>query len=54
MVQIIFEEFGEKIALGTQDWKRKGRILKVILYGSYARGNWVDEPHTAKGYQVGF
>jgi predicted nucleotidyltransferase len=54
VVQIIFEEFGEKIALGTQDWKRKGRILKVILYGSYARGNWVDEPHTAKGYQVGF
>ena len=28
-----------------------GRILKIILYGSYARGGWVDEPHTAKGYQ---
>jgi predicted nucleotidyltransferase/HEPN domain-containing protein len=54
VVQIIFEEFEERIALATQDWKRKGRILKVILYGSYARGNWVDEPHTAKGYQSDF
>jgi predicted nucleotidyltransferase/HEPN domain-containing protein len=54
VVQILFEEFEEKIALGTQDWKRKGRIQKIILYGSYARGNWVDEPHTAKGYQSDF
>lgn len=51
VVQILFEEFGEATALATQDWKKKGRILKIILYGSYARGGWVDEPHTAKGYQ---
>ncbi|HEX4739042.1 MAG TPA: HEPN domain-containing protein, partial [Allosphingosinicella sp.] len=44
----------EKIGLATQDWKRKGRVLKIILYGSYARGGWVDEPHTAKGYQSDF
>lgn len=54
VVQILFEEFDERIALATQDWKRKGRIQKIILYGSYARGNWVDEPHTAKGYQSDF
>src|SRR3954463_11643543 len=54
VVQILFEEFEEKIGLATQDWKRKGRILKIILYGSYARGGWVDEPHTAKGYQSDF
>ncbi|HET7316417.1 MAG TPA: HEPN domain-containing protein [Sphingomicrobium sp.] len=54
VVQILFEEFGESTALATQDWKKKGRILKIILYGSYARGNWVDEPHTAKGYQSDF
>ena len=54
VVQILFEEFEEKIGLATQEWKRRGRILKVILYGSYARGNWVDEPHTAKGYQSDF
>src|SRR3546814_949099 len=23
-------------------------------YGSYARGGWVDEPHTAKGYRSDF
>ncbi len=51
VVQIIFEEFEDALALATQNWKRKGRISKVILYGSYARGGWVDEPHTAKGYQ---
>src|SRR3569833_2670641 len=51
VVQILFEEFEEAIGLATQDWKKSGRILKIILYGSYARGGWVDEPHTAKGYQ---
>jgi uncharacterized protein len=29
--------------------KKDGRILKIVLFGSYARGTWVDEPHTAKG-----
>jgi predicted nucleotidyltransferase/HEPN domain-containing protein len=54
VVQILFEEFDEMIARATMEWKRKGRILKIILYGSYARGGWVDEPHTAKGYQSDF
>lgn len=50
VVQILFEEFGDAHGLATG--KRKlGRILKIILFGSYARGGWVDEPHTAKGYQ---
>jgi predicted nucleotidyltransferase/HEPN domain-containing protein len=54
VVQILFEEFEEATALATQEWKKKGRILKIILYGSYARGGWVDEPHTAKGYRSDF
>lgn len=54
VVQIIFEEFEDAFALSTHPWKKKGRIQKVILYGSYARGGWVDEPHTAKGYQSDF
>jgi predicted nucleotidyltransferase/HEPN domain-containing protein len=54
VLQILFEEFGDATALATQDWKKKGRILKVILYGSYARGDWVDEPHTGKGFQSDF
>ena len=54
VVQILFEEFDEARSLATQDWKKKGRVQKIILYGSYARGGWVDEPHTAKGYQSDF
>nr|WP_315382422.1 HEPN domain-containing protein [uncultured Sphingomonas sp.] len=54
VVQILFEEFGDAIAIATSDWKKQARILKVILYGSYARGGWIDEPHTAKGYQSDF
>ena len=50
VVAVLIEEFagahGE--AVGK---RRRGRIGKVVLYGSYARGGWVDEPHTAKGYQ---
>ncbi len=51
IVQIVFEEFGDAFALAKHEWKKAGRILKIVLYGSYARGGWVDEPHTAKGYQ---
>ena len=54
VVEIIFEEFEDALALATQGWKKKGRISKIILYGSYARGGWVDEPHTAKGYRSDF
>jgi predicted nucleotidyltransferase len=51
VLQLIFEEFEDAFALARHEWKKKRRILKVLLYGSYARGNWVDEPHTAKGYK---
>ena len=53
VVQILFEEFAD--ATGEATGKKKlGRIHKILLYGSYARGGWVDEPHTAKGYQSDF
>ena len=51
VVQIVFEEFEDALALARHQWKKRGRIEKIILYGSYARGGWVDEPHTAKGYR---
>ncbi len=51
VLQLIFEEFEDAFALASLDWKKKGRVLKVILYGSYSRGTWIDEPHTAKGYK---
>jgi predicted nucleotidyltransferase len=34
------------------EWKRNGKILKIILFGSYARSDWVDEPEN--GYQSDF
>lgn len=29
---------------GTQPWRRGGHVQKIILFGSYARDDWVDEP----------
>ena len=37
---------------GTCDWRRGGQVLKVILFGSYARNDWVDEPEN--GYLSDF
>ena len=51
VVAVLFEEFADAHGAATSKERKRGRILKVILYGSYARGGWVDEPHTAKGYQ---
>lgn len=49
VVRILFEEFEITHARGNADWNRKGRIFKIVLYGSYARGDWVDDP--IGGYQ---
>ncbi len=53
VVQILFEEFSaaQENAKGR---RTRGRIVKIVLYGSHARGGWVDEPHTAKGYVSDF
>ena len=37
---------------GTQPWRRNGKILKIVLFGSYARNDWVDEPEN--GYLSDF
>ncbi|GGC16207.1 nucleotidyltransferase [Novosphingobium endophyticum] len=44
IVQILFAEFEDAVSLATQKWKKQGRILKIILYGSHGRGDWVDDP----------
>lgn len=44
VVEILFAEFEASIAGGTMPYKRQGRILKVVLFGSYSRGDWVDDP----------
>jgi len=29
---------------GTSEWRKGGQVYKIILFGSYARSDWVDEP----------
>jgi HEPN domain-containing protein/predicted nucleotidyltransferase len=53
VVQILFEEFAD-IIVHAEGKRKAGRILKVVLFGSHARNDWVDEPHTAKGYVSDF
>ncbi|TCQ12929.1 nucleotidyltransferase domain-containing protein [Rhizobium sp. PP-CC-3G-465] len=43
VTQILFEEFEDKLKGKLTPEKRLGRILKVILFGSYARGDWVED-----------
>jgi len=52
VTQLLMGEFAEATARATQPWKKNGRILKIVLFGSYARTDWVDEP--ANGYQSDF
>ena len=49
---ILLEEFDRVIAAATQPVRRTGQVYKIILFGSYARDDWVDEP--ANGYQSDF
>ena len=42
--QTLMDEFTKAISTSTQPWKKNGKILKIILLGSYARDDWVDEP----------
>lgn len=39
-----FEAAIRKGAGGTSDWRKGGQVLKIVLFGSYARTDWVDEP----------
>ena len=50
--QILMEEFANATALATQRWNKNGRIQNLILFGSYARNDWVDD--AASGYQSDF
>lgn len=53
-MEILHEEFEDALKEGTADFKKRGRILKILLFGSYAKGGWVDEPFTMKGYRSDF
>ena len=49
VVRVLFEEFQERTGRTTDPKRKAARILKVVLYGSFARGDWVDDP--VGGYQ---
>jgi len=44
VVEVIREGFAEAISRRTMGRFRNGKILKIILFGSYARGDWVEDP----------
>ena len=44
VTRVLFEEFEAATRRGNQPFARKARIFKQVLYGSYARGDWVDDP----------
>ncbi len=41
--QVLFGEFDDSLKNKLSDKGRRGRILKLILFGSYARGDWVED-----------
>jgi len=47
--RILMDEFAVATSRATQPWKKNGKVRKIVLFGSYARGDWVDEPDN--GYQ---
>ncbi|OWQ92520.1 DNA-binding protein [Sphingopyxis bauzanensis] len=47
--RILMDEFAVATSRATQPWKKNGKVRKIVLFGSYARGDWVDEPEN--GYQ---
>lgn len=48
ILKVLFEEFEDATRHATQPRRKAGRILKVILFGSHARGDWVAD--RASGY----
>lgn len=43
IVKIMLEEFEDATKLGLAKTNKMGRILKIALFGSYARGDWVND-----------
>lgn len=44
VVETVRAAFEEATATRRADRLKHGKILKIILYGSYARGDWVHDP----------
>ncbi|MES3026285.1 MAG: HEPN domain-containing protein [Pseudomonadota bacterium] len=44
VVEILLEEFSKLTATRKAPRLAGGKVLKIILFGSYARGDWVEDP----------
>jgi predicted nucleotidyltransferase/HEPN domain-containing protein len=44
IASILFEEFSASLSGRNAPRRSTGRILKLVLFGSYARGDWVADP----------
>ncbi|PZQ94721.1 MAG: nucleotidyltransferase [Cereibacter sphaeroides] len=44
VVEVIQAGFARAIRHRTMERFRNGKLLKIILFGSYARGDWVEDP----------
>lgn len=43
-VEIVLDGFAKAVSTRRADRLKNGRVLKIILFGSYARGDWVHDP----------
>ncbi|MHC5306097.1 HEPN domain-containing protein [Bartonella sp. LJL80] len=44
VLQVVLEEFAKKTSDKYSKKVNHGRIVKIVLFGSYARGDWVEDP----------
>ncbi|ADU11777.1 nucleotidyltransferase and HEPN domain-containing protein [Asticcacaulis excentricus] len=51
-LKVLFDTFDDAVRTKLSARRKSGQILKVILFGSMARGDWVDDKHS--GYKSDF
>lgn len=44
VVDLLKASFDEAVSTRQAEHLKSGRILRIVLYGSYARGDWVEDP----------
>ncbi|WP_245678999.1 nucleotidyltransferase and HEPN domain-containing protein [Asticcacaulis taihuensis] len=52
VVKVLFDAFDDALKTKLSSKRKSGQILKVILFGSMARGDWVDDRQS--GYKSDF
>jgi predicted nucleotidyltransferase/HEPN domain-containing protein len=52
VLEVIFDEVERHKSTKLSEHKKRGKILKIILFGSYSRGDWVED--RLSGYRSDF